>query len=51
MARYVALRAAGEPATAREHRARPIDEYLDKIEELVAVNGGRKLTRDRRCGF
>jgi transposase len=41
VARYVALRAAGEPATAREHRARPIDEYLDKIEELVARSNGR----------
>ena len=41
VARYVALRAAGQPVVAREHRARPIDAYLDKIEELVARSGGR----------
>jgi hypothetical protein len=41
VARYVALRAAGRPPVAREHRARPIDEYLDKIEELVARSNGR----------
>ena len=35
VARYVALREAGQPPIAREHRVRPIDEYLDKIEELV----------------
>ena len=31
----------GQPAIAREHRARPIDDYLDKIEELVARSNGR----------
>ena len=41
MARYVALREAGQPPVAREHRARPIDDYLDKIEELVARSNGR----------
>lgn len=35
--RYVQLREAGE----RQHRARPIDEFMDKIEELVAVSKGR----------
>jgi hypothetical protein len=39
--RHLALRAAGEPVVAREHRARPIDEYLHKIEELVARSNGR----------
>ena len=41
VARYVALREAGQPPTVREHRARPIDEYLDKIEELVVRSAGR----------
>jgi transposase len=41
VARYVALREAGDPPVAREHRARPIDDYLDKIEELVARSNGR----------
>ena len=41
VARYVALREAGQPAVAREHRARPIDDYLDKIEELVVRSDGR----------
>ncbi|WP_280399802.1 IS21 family transposase [Nocardia carnea] len=41
VARYVALRAAGESPAAREHRARPIDEYLPKIEELVVRSDGR----------
>ncbi|AEA23121.1 Integrase catalytic region [Pseudonocardia dioxanivorans CB1190] len=41
VARYVALREAGQPPVAREHRARPIDEYLDKIEELVVRSDGR----------
>ena len=41
VARYVKLRAAGQPVVAREHRVRPIDEYLDKIEELVARSNGR----------
>ena len=39
--RYVMLREAGQPPVAREHRARPIDDYLDKIEELVARSNGR----------
>ncbi|MGH3748420.1 MAG: IS21 family transposase [Micromonosporaceae bacterium] len=41
VARYVQLREAGQSPVAREHRARPIDEYLEKIEELVARSGGR----------
>ena len=41
MARYEALREAGQPLVAREHRVRPIHEYLDKIEELVARSDGR----------
>lgn len=41
VARYVRLRAAGQPVVARAHRVRPIDEYLDKIEELVARSNGR----------
>jgi hypothetical protein len=41
VARYVALREAGQPPVAREHRARPIDDYLDKIEELVVRSNGR----------
>lgn len=41
VARYVRMRQAGQSPVAREHRARPIDEYLEKIEELVARSGGR----------
>ena len=41
VARYVQLRESGQSPVAREHRARPIDEYLEKIEELVARSGGR----------
>jgi hypothetical protein len=41
VARYVQLRQAGQSPVAREHRARPIDEYLEKIEELVVRSGGR----------
>ena len=41
VARYVALRAAGQPPVAREHRARPIDDYLPKIEELVVRSNGQ----------
>jgi transposase len=41
VARYVQLREAGQSPVAREHRARPIDEYLEKIEELVVRSGGR----------
>lgn len=41
VARYVALRAAGQSPVEREHRARVIDEYLPKIEELVVRSDGR----------
>jgi transposase len=41
VARYVALRDAGEAPVAREHRVRPIDDYLPKIEELVVRSNGR----------
>ncbi|MFQ6331598.1 IS21 family transposase (plasmid) [Nocardia sp. CWNU-33] len=41
VARYVALREAGQSPVAREHRARPIDEYLPKIEELVVRSSGK----------
>jgi len=36
----VALREAGQPPVA-QYRARPIDDYLDKIQELVARSNGR----------
>lgn len=39
--RYVQLRAAGNSPTARPVRARPIDEYLPKIEEMVEASKGR----------
>ncbi|WP_030619031.1 IS21 family transposase [Streptomyces fulvoviolaceus] len=39
--RYVQLREAGERPAERQHRARPIDEFMDKIEELVAASKGR----------
>jgi transposase len=41
VARYVQLREAGQSPVAREYRVRPIDEYLEKIEELVVRSGGR----------
>ncbi|TLF71819.1 IS21 family transposase [Nocardia cyriacigeorgica] len=41
VARYVALREAGESPVARQNRARPIDEYLAKIEELVVASNGK----------
>jgi len=41
VARYVQLRESGQSPVEREHRSRPIDEYLDKIEELVASSGSR----------
>lgn len=41
VARYVKLRAAGQSPEQRTHRERPIDAYLDKIEELVARSQGR----------
>lgn len=39
--RYVQLRAAGNSPTARPVRARPIDEYLPKVEEMVESSRGR----------
>ncbi|WP_431883444.1 IS21 family transposase [Micromonospora gifhornensis] len=41
VARYVKLREAGQSPETKTHRARPIDEYVAKIEELVARSGGR----------
>ncbi|WP_327037949.1 IS21 family transposase [Micromonospora maris] len=41
VARYVKLRAEGRSPEERTQRARPIDEFMDKIEELVARSGGR----------
>ncbi len=41
VARYVKLREKGESPQAREHRARPVDEFVGKIEELVARSQGR----------
>ncbi len=41
VARYVKLREAGQSPQSREHRVRPIDEFLGKIEELVARSQGR----------
>ena len=41
VARYVKLRNEGRSPEERLHRARPIDEFMDKIEELVARSGGR----------
>ncbi|MFI5497148.1 IS21 family transposase [Actinoplanes sp. NPDC051859] len=41
VARYVKLRNEGRSSEERLHRARPIDEFMDKIEELVARSGGR----------
>ncbi len=42
VARYVALRAAGgESAVAAEYRARPIDPFVPKIEELVVRSNGK----------
>ncbi len=35
VARYVKMRAAGQPPNQRRHRARAIDEVLPKIEELA----------------
>jgi hypothetical protein len=39
--RHVQLRAARNSPTARPVRARPIDEYLPKIEEMVEASKGR----------
>jgi hypothetical protein len=41
VARYVKLRNEGRSPEERQCRARPIDEFMDKIEELVARSGGR----------
>ena len=41
VARYVKLRNEGRSPEERLHRARPIDDFMDKIEELVARSGGR----------
>ncbi|WP_328460967.1 IS21 family transposase [Actinoplanes sp. NBC_00393] len=41
VARYVKLRAEGRSPEERAQRARPIDDFMDKIEELVARSGGR----------
>lgn len=41
VARYVKMRADGGRPAQREHRARPIEGYLDKIEELVVASRGR----------
>jgi transposase len=41
VARYVRMREVGQSPVEREHRERPIDEYLPKIEELVVASGGR----------
>lgn len=41
VARYVKLRRAGENPVEREHRARPIDAFMPKIEELVVRSFGR----------
>ncbi|VDG76351.1 Transposase and inactivated derivatives [Actinobaculum suis] len=39
--RYVELRRAGDPIPKRASRARIIDEYMGKIEELVARSQGQ----------
>ena len=39
--RYVKLRNEGRSPEERLHRARPIDEFMDKVEELVEHSGGR----------
>jgi hypothetical protein len=41
VARYVQLRGTGQSPVAREHRVRPIDEYLEKIEELAVRSDSR----------
>jgi transposase len=41
VARYVKMRAAGQQPDQRRHRARAIDSYLPKIEELVVRSQGR----------
>jgi hypothetical protein len=41
VARYVKMRAAGQHPDKRRHRARQIDDYLPKIEELVVRSQGK----------
>lgn len=41
VARYVKLCQAGENPVEREHRARPVDAFMPKIEELVVRSFGR----------
>jgi transposase len=41
VARYVQMRAAGQHPDQRQHRARTIDEFLPKIEELVVRSQGK----------
>ncbi|MFJ9776170.1 IS21 family transposase [Kitasatospora sp. NPDC101157] len=41
VARYVKMREAGHEPGQRRHRARAIDDYLPKIEELVVRSQGR----------
>lgn len=41
VARYVKMRAAGQHPDRRRHRARAIDDFLPKIEELVVRSQGR----------
>ncbi|MCQ4212593.1 IS21 family transposase [Streptomyces longispororuber] len=41
VARYVQMRAAGQHPDQRRHRARAIDDYLPKIEELVVRSQGK----------
>ncbi|MGW2370636.1 IS21 family transposase [Streptomyces sp. NPDC001667] len=41
VARYVKMRAAGQQPDKRQHRARQIDDYLPKIEELVVRSQGK----------
>src|SRR5690349_7673315 len=41
VARYVKLRNEGRSPQERQHRDRPIDEFMDKIEVLVVRSGGR----------
>ncbi len=41
VARYVQMRAAGQPPDRRRHRARAIDDFLPKIEELVVRSQGK----------
>jgi transposase len=41
VARYVKMRAAGQQPDRRRHRARAIDDFLPKIEELVVRSQGK----------